>query len=262
MLQPMDNGHPRAETLYWHIPSGELPAGYVAIVTNTLYYGDNLDVLRRHVADESIDLVYLDPPFNSNATYNVLFAEQDGSRAAAQVEAFTDTWRWDQAAVHDYESIVEQGGRVADALRAMRTLLGGSDMLAYLSMMAPRLVELRRTLKPTGSIYLHCDPTASHHLKLLLDAVFGVDRFLNEVIWHYQTSGGAPKKTLIRNHDTIFRYSKGSLKSVTWNAPREPWPESTLRKWQRDDEGRIYHIHNDTGVRYFIDPAGKLMDDV
>jgi DNA modification methylase len=231
-------------------------------MTNTLYYGDNLDVLRQHIASESVDLIYLDPPFNSNATYNALFGEQDGSRSAAQIQAFTDTWRWDQAAVADYQRTVEQGGKVADALIAMRTFLGPSDMLAYLSMMAPRLMELRRVLKPTGSIYLHCDPTASHYLKLLMDAVFGSNHFLNEIIWHYQTSGGAPKKTLIRDHDTIFRYAKGSTNGVTWTAPREPWPESTLKKWQRDDAGRIYHIHNDTGVRYYIDPSGKLMDDV
>lgn len=114
---------------------------------SVLYYGDNLDVLRQHIADASVDLIYLDPPFNSNANYNVLFAEQDGSRAAAQIQAFEDTWRWDQAAVFDYEQTVERGGHVADALMAMRTFLGGNNMLSYLSMMAPRLVELRRVLK-------------------------------------------------------------------------------------------------------------------
>jgi DNA modification methylase len=135
-------------------------------------------------------------------------------------------------------------------------------MLAYLSMMAPRLIALKRVLKSNGTIYLHCDPTASHYLKLLTDSIFGAKLFLNEIIWHYETAGGAPKKTLIRNHDTIFRYSKGPQKDVTWNAPRQPWPESTLKKWQTDDDGRIYHIHNDTGVKYYVDPSGKLMDDV
>lgn len=149
---------------------------------NLLYYGDNLDVLREHVRDETIDLVYLDPPFNSNASYNVLFAER-GAQSAAQIKAFTDTWHWDDAAAYDYQTTVEQGGRVADALRAFRTLLSTSDMLAYLSMMAPRLVELRRVMKPTASIYLHCDPTASHYLKLLMDAVFGGVNFRNEIIW-------------------------------------------------------------------------------
>ncbi len=131
---------------------------------NTLYYGDNLDVLRHNVQDESVDLVYLDPPFNSNASYNVLFAAQDGTRSAAQIKAFEDTWRWDQAAAYDYRQTVEQGGRVSQAMQAFHTLLGPSNMLAYLAMMAPRLLELRRVLKPTGSLYLHCDPTASHYL--------------------------------------------------------------------------------------------------
>ena len=150
---------------------------------NTLYYGDNLDVLRRHVADESVDLVYLDPPFKSDQNYNVLFQEQDGSRSASQIRAFEDTWHWDQAAAAAFEEVVEAGGQVSLAMQAFRTVLDESDMLAYLSMMAPRLKELHRVLKPTGSIYLHCDPTASHYLKILMDAVFGPNRFVNELIW-------------------------------------------------------------------------------
>ena len=150
---------------------------------NQLFYGDNLDVLGRHVADESVDLVYLDPPFNSNANYNVLFAERDGTQAAAQIKAFEDTWRWDEGAARAYADVVEAGGRVSEAMQAFRTFLGESDMLAYLAMMAPRLVELRRVLKSTGTIYLHCDPTASHYLKLLMDAVFDPRRFRNEIIW-------------------------------------------------------------------------------
>ena len=163
-------------------------------VTNTLYYGDNLDVLRRHVADESVDLVYLDPPFKSDQNYNVLFAERDGSRAAAQIHAFEDTWQWDQAAAYAYQEVVEAGGRTADAMLAMRTFLGESDMLAYLAMMAPRLVELRRALKMTGSLYLHCDPTASHYLKMLMDAVLGPANFRNEIIWKRTTAHSSAKK--------------------------------------------------------------------
>ncbi len=178
-------------------------------MAGTLYYGDNLDILRRYLKDETVDLVYLDPPFNSNATYNVLFAEQNGTQAAAQIKAFEDTWRWDLEAAREYEETVEAGGGVADALMAFRTLLGESNMLAYLSMMAPRLVELRRVLKPTGSIYLHCDPTASHYLKLLMDAVFGADNFRNELIWHY---GGRGAKAIAnqfpRNHDIVLFYSR------------------------------------------------------
>ena len=114
---------------------------------NQLYYGDNLDVLGRHVADESVDLVYLDPPFNSNATYNVLFAERDGTQAAAQIKVFGDTWRWDEGAARAYAEVVEAGGRVSQAMQALRTFLGETDMLAYLAMMAPRLVELRRAMR-------------------------------------------------------------------------------------------------------------------
>jgi DNA modification methylase len=130
---------------------------------NRLYYGDNLDILRRYIKDETVDLVYLDPPFKSDQDYDVLFAEQDGSRSAAQIKAFEDTWRWDQAAAEAYHTIMAAGGKVAQVMLAFRTFLDESDMLAYLAMMAPRLVELHRVLKPTGSLYLHCDPTARVH---------------------------------------------------------------------------------------------------
>jgi DNA modification methylase len=130
---------------------------------NQLYYGDNFDVLQRYVRDESVDLVYLDPPFNSRQDYNVLFAEKDGTKSSSQIHAFEDTWEWNLDAERAYNYIMETiGGRVADAMRAFRTFLGNSDMMAYLAMMAPRLVELKRVLKQTGSIYLHCDPTASY----------------------------------------------------------------------------------------------------
>jgi site-specific DNA-methyltransferase (adenine-specific) len=150
---------------------------------NQLFYGDNLDVLRRYIKDETVDLVYLDPPFKSNQDYNVLFAEKDGTAAAAQFRAFEDTWEWNQDAAGMYEQLVEGGGKVSDVMQAFRRFLGTNDMLAYLTMMAPRLVELRRALKSTGSIYLHCDPTASHYLKLLMDAVFGPNDFRNEITW-------------------------------------------------------------------------------
>ncbi len=206
---------------------------------NRLYYGDNLDVLKHYVADESIDLVYLDPPFNSNANYNVLFAEQDGSRAASQVEVFTDTWRWDQAAVRDYESTVEQGGRVADALIAMRAFLGPSDVLAYLSMMAPRLVELRRTLRPTGAIYLHCDPAASHYLKMLMDAIFGPQNFRSEIIWKrtHAHSGGNRFGPV---HDSILFYAASGEHRC--EPARVPYSESYVRDFFRftDEDGRRY----------------------
>ena len=179
--------------------------------SNSLYYGDNLDILRRYVRDESVDLIYLDPPFNSNQTYNVLFQERDGSQSASQIKAFGDTWHWDETAARSYEETVEAAGQVAEAMQAFRKLLGTNDMLAYMSMMAPRLVELRRVLKPTGSLYLHCDPTASHFLKLLMDAVFGSANFRTEIIWkrtsaHSDTKQG--RKQHGRIHDVLLFYTK------------------------------------------------------
>lgn len=150
---------------------------------NKLYFGDNLDVLREHVKDESVDLVYLDPPFNSNATYNVLFKEGGGIPSEAQAEAFRDTWGWGEVAAIAYDEATRGGGDLALLLRSFRAWLGGNAMMAYLAMMAARLIELRRVLKPTGSLYLHCDPTASHYLKLLLDASFGHLTYKNEVVW-------------------------------------------------------------------------------
>ncbi len=179
---------------------------------NLLYYGDNLDILRRYVQDESVNLIYLDPPFKSNQDYNVLFDEQDGSRAAAQIKAFEDTWHWDTTAVAAYQEVVESGGAVSQALQAFHGLLGGNDMLAYLTMMTPRLVELRRVLKPTGSIYLHCDPTASHYLKIVMDAVFGPRQFRNEIIWKrvhpIKGNAGQGSKFFGPNTDTILFYAK------------------------------------------------------
>jgi adenine specific DNA methylase Mod len=184
---------------------------------NHLYYGDNLDVLRRYVKDESVDLIYLDPPFNSRQDYNVLFAEKDGSRSSSQIKAFEDTWEWNQEAERTYEELVEHGGQVADVVRAFRTFLKGSDMMAYLAMMAPRLLELRRVLKVTGSIYLHCDPTASHYLKMLMDAVFGPQFFVNEIIWkrssaHSDTAQGL--KRAGRIHDVLLFFTRSD--THTW----------------------------------------------
>lgn len=187
---------------------------------NTLYYGDNLDVLRLHVKDESIDLIYLDPPFKSNQDYNVLFAEQDGSRAAAQIKAFGDTWQWDRAAASAYQEIVERGGKVSQAMQGFRIVLGDSDMLAYLAMMALRLSELHRVLKAGGSIYLHCDPTASHYLKILMDAGFGSRSFQNEIVWSYRR-WPSPAKHFQRMHDVLLFYSKDASDPLTFNVEYE-----------------------------------------
>jgi site-specific DNA-methyltransferase (adenine-specific) len=145
---------------------------------NTLFYGDNLPILREYVADESIDLVYLDPPFNSNRSYNVLFKDESGREADAQVEAFEDTWHWGDEAEHTYDALVMNGApHISSIMAAMRQFIHENQMMAYLVMMTARLVELHRVLKPTGSLYLHCDPTASHYLKIVLDSIFGFQGF-------------------------------------------------------------------------------------
>jgi site-specific DNA-methyltransferase (adenine-specific) len=212
---------------------------------NTLYYGDNLDVLRRYVKDESIDLIYLDPPFNSNASYNVLFAEHSGQKAASQIRAFEDTWQWSMEAELQVEAMISAGGQVSLAMQAFRKLLGTSNMMAYLAMMAPRLVELRRVLKPTGSIYLHCDPTASHYLKLLMDAVFGPENFRNEVIWK-RTTTHSDAKRWSTVADTLLYFAK--CDACTWNPQHGPHDEQYLATKYRytDPDGRRYRLDNMT----------------
>src|SRR5450756_1959713 len=189
---------------------------------NTLYYGDNLDILRQYIKDESVDLAYLDPPFNSNATYNVLFSDRGGSQTTAQLQAFKDTWSWPEAAPV-YQALILEQGPVGAALRAFGDLLPQGGLLAYLVMMAPRLRELHRVLKPTGSIYLHCDPTASHYLKVLMDAIFGPQCFKTEIAWkrssaHSDTRQG--RKQHGRIHDVILFYTKGD--EWTWNPQYTP----------------------------------------
>jgi len=214
-------------------------------MTNKLYYGDNIDVLRAGVADESVDLIYLDPPFNSNASYNVLFKAPSGARSQAQIEAFDDAWHWNETAERAFDEVLKgANSQAAMMLRAMRSALGENDMMAYLAMMAARLIELRRVLKPTGSLYLHCDPTASHYLKALLDSVFGPTLFQNEIVWK-RTTTHSDSKTWSRVADCIFFYTKG--KGFTWNTPREPHSdEYVAAKYNHDDgDGRgRYHLDN------------------
>jgi DNA modification methylase len=215
---------------------------------NHLHYGDNLKVLREHVADQSVDLVYLDPPFNSNRAYNVLF-HRDGHADSAQMQAFDDTWHWTPETEIQYDEAVNGGVPfdVADALGAFRTLLGEGDMMAYLINMAPRLVELRRVLKPTGSLYLHCDPTASHYLKLLLDAIFGPERFRNEIIWKRTTAHSSAKK-FAPIHDVLLYYGVG--KRVVWNTPRTDYSDEYLDRYYKfdDGDGRLYWRADLTGA--------------
>ena len=221
-------------------------------MTNTLYYGDNLDVLRRYVPDESVDLVYLDPPFNSNASYNVLFKERSGEESPAQIKAFTDTWEWTQESERTFEQEIvlnpETPPNVKEMVSGFRQFIGSNAMMAYLVMMTPRLVELRRVLKATGSIYLHCDPTASHYLKLLMDAVFGAENFRNEITWkrygaHNDVGQGSTR--FGRVHDIILLYGKSA--SVTWHQGFVPLDESYVRSTYR-------YVDEETGRRFRTTP--------
>lgn len=221
----------------------------MATTKNRLYYGDNLDVLRQHVAAATVDLVYLDPPFNSNRSYNVIFNRHDvmGDADAAQIQAFDDTWRWTPVTEQQYSAYTtgELPNAVADALSAFRTLLGENDAMAYLVNMAPRLVELHRVLKPSGSLYLHCDPTMSHYLKLLLDTVFGAEMFKNEVIWKRTGSHNSAKRWGPQ-HDVILFYSKGF--QYTWNRTFQPYEDSYMAgKFTTSDERGIYQAVALTG---------------
>jgi DNA modification methylase len=218
------------------------PGSVAGMAYNVLYYGDNLDVLRRHIKDETVDLVYLDPPFNSDQDYNVLFAAPDGVQSAAQIRAFEDTWHWDTAAAAQFQETVEQGGKVSEALQAFRLFLGDNDMLAYLVMMAPRLIELRRVMKPTATIYLHCDTTASHYLKLLMDAVFGAQNFRNEISWRRSNPKSLSTLNFPNCRDVILRYTK--TESFTFNkvfGEHDPEYVRTAYKYT-DAGGRRYRL--------------------
>jgi site-specific DNA-methyltransferase (adenine-specific) len=212
---------------------------------NALHYGDNLDVLRGF-APESVDLVYLDPPFNSNANYNVLFKSPQGQESQAQIEAFEDTWHWGEQAEGEYRELLRQENTdVAQMMEALRRFLGENDMMAYLTMMANRLLKLHAVLKPTGSLYLHCDPTASHYLKMVLDGVFGVERYQNEITWK-RTTTHSDSKTWSRVSDIILFYTKNDR--FIWNTPRDKHSdEYVATKYRHDDgDGRLYRLDNMT----------------
>ena len=213
-------------------------------MTNALYYGDNLAVLREHIKDESVDLVYLDPPFNSNANYNLLFKAPGGEQSQAQIEAFEDTWHWNDVAELAFDEVMKSGNsNAADMLRAMRSFLGENDMMAYLAMMAVRLIDLHRVLKKTGSLYLHCDPTASHYLKILLDAVFGPQSFRTAISWKRSSAHNDAKQGRVQYgniRDEIFFYSKS--KEWTWHWLHTEYDESYTNSAYRhvDEEGRKF----------------------
>ena len=221
--------------------------------------------MREYIADETVDLVYLDPPFNSNASYNVLFREKTGEESPAQIRAFTDTWQWTQESERTYEQEIILNPRtppnVKEMMSSFRRYIGSNAMMAYLVMMAPRLVELRRVLKPTGSIYLHCDPTASHYLKILMDSVFGQQCFRNEITWK-RTTIHRDARRLGRVHDSILFYSKGPR--LTWNTVFGKHNSAYIQSHytQKDSDGRRYRLDNATAagqgpVRSFF---GKVLE--
>jgi site-specific DNA-methyltransferase (adenine-specific) len=215
------------------------------ISENTLFYGDNLNILREYIPDESVDLIYLDPPFNSNRNYNVLFKDESGSESEAQITAFEDTWHWNVAAEETYNELVtDSPDHVSKMIASLRDFIGTNQMMAYLVMMAARLVELHRVLKPTGSLYLHCDPTASHYLKIILDTIFGPQNFRNEIIWQRTNAKGNAFTRFATNHDIILRYTK-SDKSI-WN------PQYTAHDPEYIEDFYRY-VEPETGRRYSLD---------
>jgi len=233
--------------------------------TNVLYYGDNLDILRKYIDKESVDLIYIDPPFNSNQAYNVIYPEANGTLSQAQIRAFDDTWHWTEQAEQTYSEIIETAPpKVVECIRSFRSFLGEVDMMAYLVMMTIRLIELRRVLKPTGSFYIHCDPTASHYLKLLMDSVFDKVNFRNEIIWHYNR-WTATSKDFQRMHDIIFRYTKN--KDFIFNIQYKDYQETTLKyhPWEVDENGKKYYIKRGRGIKpykVYMDEKGVKLDDV
>ncbi len=219
-----------------------------------LYYGDNLQVLRECIKDESIDLVYLDPPFNSKRDYNLLFKSPKGHSSPAQIEAFKDSWHWDRQAEQEYDEILHQKNTdVAEMIRALRRFLGENDMMSYLVMMCNRLLELHRVMKPIGSLYLHCDPTASHYLKIVLDGVFGKKNFRNEITWKRSSPHNDSTNRFGRISDCIFYYSKTD--KTYFNKLFTPYAEKYISdEWNLLSSGRYYKAEN------MLDPQGKMKE--
>jgi len=220
----------------------KLPASNPKI--NTLFYGDNLDILRNHIGTETIDLIYLDPPFNSKADYNVLFKEKGGESSHAQIQAFSDSWVWDVEAKHAYDELTTQAPNldVSNLTKALFDFLGKNDMMAYLVMMGVRLIELQRVLKPTGSLFLHCDSTASHYLKIMLDSIFGLQNFRNEIVWK-RIQGHSDAKRFGKVSDRILFYSKtDEYKFNTQTVPHSA--EYLESRYPTDKDGRRYALDN------------------
>jgi site-specific DNA-methyltransferase (adenine-specific) len=212
-------------------------------MSNCLYYGDNLTILREHITDNSVDLIYLDPPFNSQASYNVLFHAPTGDRDKAPPEAFEDIWHWNETVEIAFDAVMASGSKNAAAmLCAIRSFLKDNDMVAYLTMMTVRLLELKRVLTTTGSIYLHCDPTASHYLKILLDGVFGPENFRNEISWRRSNPKSHGSINFANCRDIILRYTKAD--SFIFNKRYGKHDQSYIDKAYRyiDEDGRRYRL--------------------
>lgn len=237
---------------------------------NVLYYGDNLNILREYIKDESVDLIYLDPPFNSNQNYNVIFDEEDGSSSNAQIQVFTDTWHWNKISedlLRDISENENTPSKVIELLEGLEIFLGKNQLYTYLVMMAPRLLELYRVLKPSGSIYLHCDPTASHYLKLLMDAIFDIKYFQREIIWSIETSSGFKSRAnnWIRGHDSILFYSKKEIS--IFNKQFFDLSEKTIKRYDKVDENgkrfKIYYDKDRLERKVYLDTSkGRPMTDV
>ncbi len=236
---------------------------------NTLFYGDNLDILRKRIKDETVDLCYIDPPFNSKRTYNQIYLNIGEDKA----QAFVDTWKWDSYAVSGYQEIITNyegrfTSQVIELIKGLRNVIKEGSLLAYIVSMTLRITEIQRVLKKTGSFYLHCDPTCSHYLKLVSDAVFctkGGD-FQNEIVWSNESSSGYKtqvKNKLVRGHDVILFYSgKGSV----FNTLYLPLSESTKKRYDKTDENgkkyKIYFEDDGTERKQYLDKSkGRKLSD-
>lgn len=231
------------------------------ITENTLFYGDNLFILREHLPSESVDLIYLDPPFNSRRNYNVLFKDESGTESEAQITAFEDTWHWNLAAEQTYnELLTEAPDHVVKMVESLRDFIGTNQMMAYLVMMTVRLLELHRVLKHTGSIYLHCDPTASHYLRIILDTIFGANQFRNEIIWKRTSAHANAGKRYAVVQDRLLFYTKSD--QWTWNQTHFPYSDEYVSSHygQVDPETGKYFTTRDLTASMQRASKGQLYD--
>lgn len=228
-----------------------------SITKNTLFYGDNLDILRDYMPDESVDLIYLDPPFNSNRSYNVLFKDESGKDSQSQITAFEDTWHWGQETEDTYRDLVQNAqSNVSTMISALRDFIGANQMMAYLVMMTARLIQLHRVLKSTGSLYLHCDPTASHYLKIVMDTIFGIQNSRNEIVWK-RTSAHSSANKYGSVHDVILFFSKTD--QFVWNDQFQPYDDEYVETFfdTLDENGKRYKRSDLTGAGISQGDSGK-----